>query len=420
MCVQHIARIELHARPLELFVGLQHLCPEQYIDPQDAHETHPQGYYQARFHTTKVVAMPVVPALADTAPPLAPDLEAPAPVRPARPRFSQFNKLRYLSFGIIAYLLTALLWWSFLLYTKNADAFEAKAALLEIGLAAEGRITSREQLVLQPEYTDLKEEYDRQALMVLGEALVLMVSLAGGIWLVNKSYRKEVAAARQQRNFLLSITHELKSPLAGIQLALQTMRKRVLEEPMRQRLTDSALSETSRLTALVEDLLLSAKLDTSYEPNREPLDLARIGRDWIDRMAIKYPEIDFALDLEGKEFDVLADGNGINSVIGNLLENAVKYIGDGNTVKLAVCERGSDIHLEISDDGMGVVDAEKPYIFDKFYRIGNEDTRSTKGTGLGLYIVKEVVGAHGGTVEVRDNSPRGSVFAICLPFGEPT
>ncbi len=338
----------------------------------------------------------------------------------SRPRFSQFNKLRYLSIGIIAYLLIALLWWSVLLYTKNADAFEAKAALLEIGLVAEGRITGREQLAQQTEYATLKEQYDRQALMVLGEALVLMVSLAGGIYLVNKSYRQEVSAARQQRNFLLSITHELKSPLAGIQLALQTMRKRVLDEPMRQRLTDSALSETSRLTNLVEDLLLSAKLDTQYEPNLEPLDLALIGRTWIERMSIKYPEIDFKLDLDGSEFAVLADGYGINSVIGNLLENAVKYIGEGRHVALAVCERGSDIHIEISDDGLGVADEEKSRIFDKFYRVGNEDTRSTKGTGLGLYIVNQVVRAHGGSVEIRDNSPRGSVFAICLPFGENT
>ncbi len=358
---------------------------------------------------------------APTAAPAPADAGAPvaSPRRPA-PRVSRFNKLRYLSIAIIVYLLFALLWWSLLLYTKNGDAFEAKAALLEIGLVAEGRITDREQLRVQPEYVELKSQYDRQALMILGEALVLMISLAGGIYLVNRSYRKEVAAARQQRNFLLSITHELKSPLAGIQLALQTMRKRVLEEPMRQRLTDSALAETSRLTSLVEDLLLSAKLDTRYEPNLEPLDLATIGRAWIDRMAIKYPAIDFALDLDGDEFAILADGYGINSVIGNLLENAVKYIGEGHRVGLAICERGSDLHIEISDDGLGVPDAEKALIFDKFYRVGNEDTRSTKGTGLGLYIVNEVVRAHGGSVKIRDNSPRGSVFAICLPFGENT
>ena len=341
---------------------------------------------------------------------------APAPaVRPGGPNA---NRLRLLSVAVIGYLLLALVWWSVLLYTKNEDAFEAKRALLELTMVGAGRIETPAQLTAQPEYLTLERAYRRQGYMVIGEALVLMFSLAGGIYLVNHAYRKEVAAARHQRNFLLSITHELKSPLAGIQLALQTMKKRVLKEPMRERLTDSALSETSRLTGLVEDLLLSAKLDTQYTPNLEPLDLRRLSAEWIDRMRIKYPAIDFGLDVDGDEFNVLADAYGISSAIGNLLENAVKYIGEGSRVELAICERGSDVHIEIRDDGLGVSDEEKERIFDKFYRVGNEDTRSTKGTGLGLYIVNEVVRAHGGSVEVRDNRPRGTVFAICLPFGE--
>ena len=357
------------------------------------------------------------------APPVAEAPRAPATgaaaVAAARPPRSNINRLRYLSIAVIGYLLIALVWWSVLLYTKNVDAFEAKAAVLELGLVAEGRIAEPAELLTQPEYLTLARAYRRQGYMIIGEALVLMVSLAGGIYLVNHSYRKEVAAARQQRNFLLSITHELKSPLAGIQLALQTMRRRRLREEMRERLTDSALGETTRLTALVEDLLLSARLDTHYEPNREPLDLRALAEDWVERMRVKYPAIRFDLAVEGAVFDVLADRYGISSVLSNLLENAVKYLGDGSRVGVALRERGSDLHLEVSDDGVGVSDEEKGRIFDKFYRVGNEDTRSTKGTGLGLYIVHEVVHAHGGTVEIRDNRPRGSVFAICLPFGEP-
>ena len=340
------------------------------------------------------------------------------PGAPLRPPRSKGSRLRLLSVFIIVYMLGALVWWSMLLDTKNQDAFEAKRALLELTLLGTGRIGDAAELLEQPEYISLEQAYRRQGYMILGEAFFLMISLAGGIYLVNHAYRKEVAAARHQRNFLLSITHELKSPLAGIQLALQTMKKRVLQEPMRERLTDSALSETSRLTGLVEDLLLSAKLDTQYTPNREPLDLRRLSAEWIERMRIKYPAITFALDVDGVEFNVLADAYGISSAVSNLLENAVKYIGDGSRVELALCERGSDVHLEVRDDGLGIGDAEKERIFDKFYRVGNEDTRSTKGTGLGLYIVNEVVRAHGGSVEVRDNRPRGSVFAICLPFGE--
>ena len=330
------------------------------------------------------------------------------------------RQLRRITLLIIAYLIFALGWWSVLLNTKNRDAFEAKAALLELGLVAEGRIGDRAELIRQPEYRALERSYRRQGNMIIAEALVLCLSLGAAIYFVNRTARKEVEAARQQRNFLLSITHELKSPLAGIRLALETMRRRVLPEEMRATLTTRALDETTRLTTLVEDLLLSARLDTQYEPNLEPIDLGVLGRDWVERMAAKYPEVAFALELDGEEFSVLADRYGINSVLSNLLENAVKYLGDGSSVKVVVCERGRDVHIEVRDDGLGISDEEKARVFDKFYRIGNEDTRSTKGTGLGLYIVHEVIRAHKGSVSVRDNVPRGTVFAICLPFGEST
>ncbi len=328
--------------------------------------------------------------------------------------------LRRITLGIIVYLILALAWWSILLYTKNQDAFEAKSALLELGLVAEGRIKDRSELLTQAEYISLEADYRSQGNMIIGEAIVLVLSLVAAIYFVNRSYRKEVASARLQRNFLLSITHELKSPLAGIQLALETMRRRVLPDETRTKLTDSALSETGRLTNLVEDLLLSAKLDTQYEPNLEPIDLGPLGQEWIDRMQVKYPDVHFGLELEGKEFNVLADHYGVNSVLSNLLENAVKYLGDGDRVELAICERGKDIMLEVRDNGLGISDVEKERVFEKFYRIGNEDTRSTKGTGLGLYIVNEVIRAHHGSVRIRDNMPRGSIFEICLPFGENT
>ena len=328
------------------------------------------------------------------------------------------RRLRLLSVGIIAYMILALAWWSVLLVTKNRDAFQAKAELLQLGMAAEQRIVTGAEFVASPEYAALESGYQMQEWMIIGEAIVFVVTLCVGIYLVNRSYRKEVAAARQQRNFLLSITHELKSPLAGIRLALETFRKRVLREDQRERLTESALAEAARPTNLVEDLLLSAKLDTQYSPNLEPLDIAALAGEWVGRLRAKYPGIEFVLRVDGEEFDVLADRYGMSSVLSNLMENAVKYIGEGHRVELVVCERGEDVLIEVRDDGLGIPDEEKPHVMEKFYRVGNEDTRSTKGTGLGLYIVSEVVQAHGGRVGLRDNHPRGTVFEICLPFGE--
>ncbi len=330
----------------------------------------------------------------------------------------KIRRLRLLTLSIIAYMLLAFAWWSVLLFIKNNDAFEAKAELLHIGMVAEQRVTTDAVFYASEEYQQLYEEYRTDSWQIFGEAVVFIITLVLGVYLVNRSYRKEVEAARQQRNFLLSITHELKSPLAGIRLALETFQRRELKPEMRARLTDNALSETTRLTSLVEDLLLSAKLDTTYEPNREPLDVGTIAQQWVERMQLKYPDVNFSLKLDGKEFNVLADHYGINSVLGNLLENAVKYLGEGNQVQIVICERGADIHIEVKDDGLGIPDVEKSKVLEKFYRVGNEDTRSTKGTGLGLYIVNEVIKAHHGSVSLRDNTPRGTIFEICLPFGD--
>ena len=315
-------------------------------------------------------------------------------------------------------MLLAFAWWSVLLFTKNRDAFTAKRELLQIGMAAEQLIETPEQFYQTEEYQALEDDYRNQERMIFGEAVIFILTLVAGVYFINRSYRKEVEGAKQQRNFLLSITHELKSPLAGIRLALETFKKRALKPEMRERLTDSALGETTRLTSLVEDLLLSAKLDTSYEPNLEPLDVGALGREWIERMRTKYPDIDWSLKLEGEEFNVLADHYGISSVLSNLLENSVKYLGDGHEISLVICERGTDIHIEVRDDGVGIADEEKEKVLEKFYRVGNEDTRSTKGTGLGLYIVNEVIHAHEGEVNLRDNEPKGTIFEICLPFGE--
>lgn len=315
-------------------------------------------------------------------------------------------------------MLLAFTWWSVLLFLKNQDAFEAKAELLQLGMVAEQRIRNNAQFYESIEYQKLYEDYHRQELMILGEGIVFIITLVLGVYFVNRSYRREVESARQQRNFLLSITHELKSPLAGIRLSLETIKKRVLKDEMRIKLSENAIGETSRLTSLVEDLLLSAKLDTQYVPNLEPIDLGILGEEWIQRLKSKYPDVNFQLKLEGKELTILGDKYGISSVLSNLLENAVKYLGTGTDVGLGVFERGGDVLIQVKDNGLGIPDFEKKRVLQKFYRVGNEDTRQTMGTGLGLYIVNEVVLAHKGKVTIEDNSPKGTVFNICLPFGE--
>ena len=327
-------------------------------------------------------------------------------------------RLRLLSYGVIAYMLLAFLWWSVLLFNKNRDTFQAKVEVLKIGMIAEGAIKNPQELLESPRYQELREAYRRQEWMIMGEGLFFIITLIIGIWLINRGYNTQVQAAQQRRNFLLSITHELKSPIASVRLVLETFKKRQLKPEMFSKLTDNGLKETERLHNLVNDLLLSAKLDVDYQPHFEPLILDELLASLIEKLEAKYPDATFNFTCEEDIPVIEADKTGMNSVTINLMENAVKYSPQNQEIDIQLRQIGENIELKIADKGMGISDKEKKKIFDKFYRVGNEDTRATKGTGLGLYIVQQTVKAHNGHIKVSDNTPQGTIFTIVLPVGQ--
>ncbi len=324
-------------------------------------------------------------------------------------------RLRLLSYIVMAYMLLALTWWSMLLFTKNRDAFYAKRDLLKIGLVAQGLVTNEGEFEQTEDFKKLKQKYERQEWMIFGESCVLVITLLAGLWFINQGYSVEAKANQQSRNFLLSITHELKSPIASIRLVLETLMKRELPKEKADYFAASALKENERLLELVENLLLSARLETAYQPHFELLNLRGIVEELLEKEAHRYPEADFRLKAD-EDFPLLKlDKPGIISVITNLLENAVKYSESPSRVEVRMKLAGKHAVIEVADSGHGISDKEKKKIFDKFYRIGSEETRKTKGTGLGLYIVHQIVKAHKGEIFILNNSPQGSVFRIELP-----
>jgi two-component system phosphate regulon sensor histidine kinase PhoR len=323
-------------------------------------------------------------------------------------------RLRLLSYVIIAYMMLAFAWWSVLLFTKNQDAFMAKRDQLRLLLVADQQVNSEEEFLASSEYLSLQKQYKRQEYMILGEAIVFTISLLIGLWLINRGYKKEMDLANQQRNFLLSITHELKSPIASIQLVLETLKKRKLSTENIQQLTQNALSETTRLNTLVNNLLLSAKLEDAYQPYKETIDIGHLLEQVIQTLRSKYPNARFSYQKGSPIGQIQGDHFGLNSVFINLLENAVKYSAPDPEIDVCISQQGKQLSIEIADNGIGIADNEKARIFDKFYRIGNEDTRRTKGTGLGLYIVNQIVKAHNGKISIEDNVPQGSKFILQL------
>lgn len=327
------------------------------------------------------------------------------------------RKLPLLSYFIIAYMLFGFGWWIVLLYNTTEELHGARLNRLGYELAIQQQIERPEDFPKTARYREEAARYERQLNMVLWEGLFLALTITGAAYYLYASLRKQISASDQQRNFLLSITHELKSPLAGIRLILETFQKRrELPAATQEKLSTNALAETDRLTALVNDLLLSAKLENVYDINPEEIDLGEIIQDAVERVAIKYKTAKLHVDIEPDLPSVTGDRLGLTSVAVNLLENAAKYSQPNPEIHTSL-QRGGERELvwEVSDNGIGIPDDEKRRVFNKFYRAGSEDTRTTKGTGLGLFIVKQLVQKHEGLLELEDNKPQGTRFRIHLP-----
>lgn len=271
--------------------------------------------------------------------------------------------------------------------------------------------TSPDEVVVKG--NELNEKLHTHWMMIFGEGLVFMAVLILGIFQVRKTFRRETSLALQQQNFLLSVTHELKSPIASAKLQLQTLQKHELSREKQKEIIADAINDTERLNNLVENILLAAKIENDvFTLHREKQNLSQYLREGMNQtirssnhkqvvvLAIE-PDIYFPIDRTT-----------FPSIVLNLFENAVKYSPADSTITVGLKKRDQKIVLSVADEGGGISEREKQQIFQKFYRVGSEETRKTKGTGLGLYIVDYLVKQHDGTIAIKNNSPNGSVFEI--------
>jgi len=321
------------------------------------------------------------------------------------------NKIRSNSKRIIyilfVYIIAQFLWWEILMVKQNNALLEEKQKVLELTIADTDQLKS--------EIDKLEKSKIQKTYMVVGEGTIFLLLLLYGINLIRKANIKEHELLDQKNNFLLSITHELKTPLATTKLQLQTLKKHQLPVEKQQELIDIAINENERLNSLIDNVLLAARMqENEYHMSKERVDLSDLitkiatasYRASLDSKTLK-------LNLETAVFCEI-DKLAFPSILTNLLDNAFKYSGEIMDVEIHLKKSESGIVLKVSDRGMGIKDSEKKRIFDQFYRSGSEETRKAKGTGLGLFIVKYLVEKHGGVISVKDNSPTGSVFEINL------
>ena len=236
-----------------------------------------------------------------------------------------------------------------------------------------------------------------------------------------EAHRKRIEEMMEReafrREFLSNVTHEIKTPVTGIQGAVELLQEEGLSPKEQARLFQILQGQTKRLNALVEDVLALSRLERDSETDKhewEAHDLADIVRSAIELAQPAAKRAGVELQAETESVIRLCDDHAVEDAVSNLLDNAIRYSGS-NRVLVRVYERDDGKgEISVSDDGIGIPLADQPRIFERFYRVDKDRSREKGGTGLGLAIVKHVARLHGGDVTVVSRPGEGCIFTIVL------
>ena len=253
-------------------------------------------------------------------------------------------------------------------------------------------------------------------ILSIGSALFLLI-LLGVITYLTLSI-KAINLARRQSNFIDSVTHELKSPIASLKLYLQTMNKRELSDNERDKFLQFMAADVDRLDGLISHLLDARTMEKNIaDKHFVSLQLDELIRDCAETVCIRYRVPMETISLDLKPAKLVAERVDAMMIFRNLMDNAVKYAGTPPRVRVSMRKERSEVIIEISDNGEGIPTALRRKIFGRFVRLGDELQRQKPGTGLGLYIVRTLVKRLSGRVRVLDREKEpGTVFEVRLPI----
>jgi signal transduction histidine kinase len=307
---------------------------------------------------------------------------------------------------LLLYIVAALVWWFVSLEKQNQHITDLRYSEL-----------NSQKTTLDPQNFDrqlykIDNDSKRNTEKYIAEGVTFLILILIGAFFVYRSVRKQFRVQHQQQNFMMAITHELKTPISVAMLNLETLQKYQLDAEKQKKLIRMTLQETSRLDTLINNILVSSQLEGGgYVFSKEELDFSSLFKDCIRDAKTRYPERNFIEDIE-PEIEIAGDPLLLQLLISNLIENAVKYSPKEKPIICKLNRLGKDVLMNIIDEGIGIADTEKTKIFEKFYRTGNESTRKTQGTGLGLYLCRKIAGDHNADISVTNNIPSGSNFAI--------
>lgn len=302
---------------------------------------------------------------------------------------------------LLVYIVAALVWWFIALFQQNRQMAQYK--LQELVLS--------DPAYLQKASAITAAEKRKQA-QYIGEGVTFLFLIFVGAIFVYRAVKRQLKATQQQQNFMMAVTHELKTPIAITRLNLETLQKHKLDEARQQKLIQSSLQETNRLNTLANNILISSQLDGGgYTLTKEELDFSLLANKCVAAFKTRFADRPLEAMIED-EIDISGDTLLLEIIINNLVENAVKYSPKNSAIHFSLKQLGNTIQLQVADNGIGIPKEERTKIFDRFYRVGNEQVRNTKGTGLGLYLCKKIALDHNGDIQVTENNPTGSIFTV--------
>jgi signal transduction histidine kinase len=243
-----------------------------------------------------------------------------------------------------------------------------------------------------------------------------VILMLGAFGLTVRANLRAAEVAQRQAEFMAHASHQLKTPLSLISAATETIEMAHVRSPdkLAQYLT-IIRNEATRLSSLVQRILEFSRVEQARALEFEAVRLAPLVRETVEafEQSLSARRFTFTVDVAGDPH-VLADSAAIEQVLGNLLDNAVKYCQDAREIRVRVVATGTEARIEVIDQGPGIPRHDRERIFEKFYR-GNGAANGAQGFGLGLPIVRELVLAHRGRVDVEDAPGHGSIFRVTLP-----
>ena len=255
--------------------------------------------------------------------------------------------------------------------------------------------------------------------IILLQGIILLALILVGLLVTFISQRKQVRLNRLHDSFLSNITHELKTPIASVRLATETMLMRDLSPEDRKKFLGRTLSETIRLQNLVDSILVAARLESrSYGSQKETVDLMSLVEQTVAQFRERIGsqrEITFEQKflIKSGEFLIQGDAIQLQMVFDNLLSNAYKYTSDGGKIDIRSTLGLKSLSVDIKDNGVGVEKEALKKIFEKFYRAEGTGRLRVQGSGLGLFIARSVVLQHGGQLTATSEGPeKGAQFHV--------